>query len=100
MAGRNIGIVTSRTFCHQVTPSRAAASSISTGRSCRAARNISMKVPVVVQMARKMMTHIATEGPESHSHRRPTEDVALAPGGVVPRAEPAQDDVQQPPWSR
>src|SRR4051812_28734387 len=45
-----------------------AASSSCTGTSCSAARNMSMKVPLVVQTTRIMMTDIATLGPDSQSH--------------------------------
>ena len=55
-----------------------------------------MKVPVVVQIARTMMTHMATEGPESQSHSERPKMSHLPPGRVVARAEPAEDDVQQP----
>src|SRR3954468_7910056 len=49
--------------------------------------NISMKVPDVVQMTRKMMTNIATDGPESQSHRlRPRISPCAQPGLSTPTA--------------
>src|SRR5664280_822773 len=92
-------MVTRRSFCQGETPSITAASSTSTGRSCNAARNISMKVPVVVQTARKMMTHMATEGPDSQSHtERPKISVPPPPGRVVAGAEQSHEQVEQTAW--
>ena len=47
-----------------------------------------MKVPEVVQTTRMMMTHIATDGPESQSHSDAAEDArACAQRGVVVDAD-------------
>ncbi|GMA19513.1 hypothetical protein GCM10025862_15340 [Arsenicicoccus piscis] len=50
-----------------------------------------MKVPVVVQMARKISTIIATDGPDSHSHRdRPRTSAWAQPGLSMPNAPNAR----------
>ncbi len=52
-----------------------------------------MKVPVVVQIARPITTHIATEGPEIHSQMLRPRISALAQAGCRP--EGAERDVEQ-----
>ncbi len=65
--GRRCGNVTARKRSQRFAPSTSAASSTSTGTSCRAARNKSRNVPVVVHTTRTMITDSATLGPANHS---------------------------------
>src|SRR5262249_7114497 len=67
-----------------------AASSSTTGTFCRAARNISMNVPDVVQMTSAMIDTMATLGPDSQSHqlRPPRLPPASAAGGLSTPNQP------------
>ena len=69
MVGFSMGSTTKRKRCQELAPSRTLASSMSAGMSCSAARKMSMKVPAVVQTTSAMMAHMATLGPEIHSHQ-------------------------------
>ncbi len=69
MVGFNCGIVTFHIRCHSFVPSMMAASSVDSPMLCRAAMNMSMKVPEVVKTTMRMMANMATEGPESQSHQ-------------------------------
>ena len=102
MVGFSSGRVTCRNRCHRPAPSSMLASSSSTGRFCSAARNISMKVPEVVQTTSVMIAHIATLGPESQSHQdSPNRSAGGQRGGRVESTPTApSSDVQHAARSR
>ena len=65
-----VGLISGMVMCQKVwkvdAPSTLAASSTDSGIDWSPARKISMNVPIVVQVTRRMMANMATLGPAIH----------------------------------
>ena len=69
MVGFINGTVTCQKVWNVEAPSTLAASSTDSGIDWSPARKMSMKVPIVVQVTRRMMANIATLGPAIHCQK-------------------------------